>query len=53
MEWKVLIKVMFLVREKGVDVKVVDRKLIIGDNIFYVNNILEEFRLLLIVFVVG
>ena len=44
MERKVLIKAMFLAREKGADAKVVDRKLIIGDNTFHVNNIPEEFR---------
>ena len=44
MERKVLIKAMFLAREKGTDAKVVDRKLIIGDNTFHVNNIPEEFR---------
>ena len=44
MERKVLIKAMFLAREKGADTKVVDRKLIIGDNPFHVNNIPEEFR---------
>ena len=43
MERKVL-KAMFLAREKGTDAKVVDRKLIIGDNTFHVNNIPEEFR---------
>ena len=44
MERKFLIKAMFLAREKGADAKVVDRKLIIGDNTFHVNNIPEEFR---------
>ena len=44
MERKVLIKAMFLAREKGADAKVVDRKLIIGDKTFHVNNIPEEFR---------
>ena len=44
MERKVLIKAMFLAREKGADAKVVDRKLIIGENTFHVNNIPEEFR---------
>lgn len=44
MERKVLIKAMFLAREKGADAKVVDRKLIIGDDTFHVNNIPEEFR---------
>ena len=42
MERKVLIKAMFLAREKGADAKV--RKLIIGDNTFHVNNIPKEFR---------
>ena len=44
MERKVLIKAMFLAREKGADAKVMDRKLIIGDNTFHVSNIPEEFR---------
>ena len=44
MERKVLIKAMFLAREKGADGKVVDRKLIIGDDTFHVNNIPEQFR---------
>ena len=44
MERKVLIKAMFLAGEKGADAKVVDRKLIIGENTFHVNNIPEEFR---------
>ena len=35
---------MFLAREKAADAKVVDRKLIIGDNTFHFNNIPEEFR---------
>ena len=41
---KVLIQAIFLAREKGADAKVVDRKLIIGDNTFHVNSIPEEFR---------
>ena len=44
MERKVLIKAMYLAKEKGADAKVVDRKLIIRDNTFHVNNIPEEFR---------
>ena len=44
MEWKVLIRAMFLAREKGADAKVVDRKMIISDNTCHVNNIPEEFR---------
>ena len=39
-----IIKVMFLAREKGAGTKVVDRKLIIRDNTFHVNNIPEEFK---------
>ena len=31
-------------QKKGGDTKVVDRKLIIGDNTFYAHNIQEEFR---------
>ena len=44
LERKVLIKAMFLAREKGADAKVVDRKLIIGNNTFHINNIPGEFR---------
>ena len=44
MKRKVLIKAMFLAREKGADAKVVDRKLIMEDNTFHVNNTPEEFR---------
>ena len=38
------LKGLVLAKEKGADTKVVDRKLIIGDNTFHVNNIPEEFR---------
>ncbi|XP_068756426.1 CDK5 regulatory subunit-associated protein 2-like [Montipora capricornis] len=44
LERKVLIKAMFLAREKGAIAKVVDRKLIIGSDTFHINNIPEEFR---------
>ena len=38
LEQKVLIKAMFLAREKGAIAKVVDRKLIIGSDTFHINN---------------
>ena len=39
MERKVLIKATFLARKKGVNVKVVDRNLVVNNNVYNVDNI--------------
>ena len=43
-ERKVLIKVMFQAKERGLSTKVIDRKLIINNVIYTVNNIPEDLR---------
>ena len=39
MERKVLIKAMFLARKRGINAKVVDRNLVVNNNIYNVDNI--------------
>ena len=44
MERKVLIKAMFVAREKGMKAKVVDRNLVINNNVYNVDNIPHDLR---------
>ena len=44
LERKELIKAMFIARKKGISVKVVDRNLVINDNVYHVGNIPDELK---------
>ena len=44
MERNVLIKAMFLARKKGVNAKVVDRNLVVNNNVYNVDNIPDNLR---------
>ena len=43
-ERKVLIKAMFVALKKGMNGKVLDRNLVINDNVYHVVNISDEFK---------
>ena len=44
LERKELIKAMFIARKKGMSAKVVDRNLVINDNVYHVGNIPDELK---------
>ena len=44
MERKVLIKAMFLARKKGMKAKVVDRNLVVNNNVYNVDNIPDNLK---------
>ena len=44
MERKVLIKAMFLARKKGMNARVVDRNLVVNNNIYNVDNIPDNLK---------
>ena len=44
LERKELVKAMFIAREKGMSTKVVDRNLVINDNVYHVGNIPDELK---------
>ena len=44
LERNVLIKAMFLARKKGVNAKVVDRNLVVNNNVYNVDNIPENIK---------
>ena len=44
LERKELIKAMFIARKKGISAKVVDRNLVINDNVYHVGNIPDELK---------
>ena len=44
MERKVLIKAMFLARKKGMNARVVDRNLVVNNNVYNVDNIPDNLK---------
>ena len=44
MERKVLIKAMFLARKNGMNAKVVDRNLVVNNNVYNVDNIPDNLK---------